>query len=324
MVDGGQKLRVARKVRAVRSLFKRHPGRLILFPVAAALILGTIIVSRDTEPRARGHSLSAWLKIGAEIRFDLSPGDPDTAIREIGERGIPTLLKMLQAKDPPWHEPLYRIVSRIPGWPFEFSWAAEQRDQATYGFACLGPQARSAIPDLAKLLYDTNVTDAAGTALAYIGVESLPVLRDALMNGTNMAAQLVAIHAAFSSSNLAEATLPEMRILRVHTNERVAMSAVGHLMRYAPKEEAHLAAIEAMQSRQAKRRALVVSNLKGANIDHAEVVPMLIQLLDDPDVSLRRRVTNTLRSIDPAAAASVGIETNTPPSSRPLHRRGSR
>ena len=270
-----------------------------------------------SEPRAHGHSLSTWLAVNEQTETDLSVGEANDAINEIGERAVPTLLKKIQASDPTWKKTLDDFCNKIPQLSFRFSWAADEHQEALRGFACLGPKGRSAIPALAKLLYDTNVTDRVAYALVHIGEEALPVLRAALTNATNSVVQLAAMSATSLSSNVAVATLSSIRELRASTNDLLAGSAVIRLILYATSEEAEAVAGETLQSGRPRVRGFALASLATANsIDSNKSAAILVRFLNDNDPLFRSRVTNTLRHINPTVAASVGISTNPPP--RPL------
>src|SRR5436190_2354708 len=151
-------------------------SRRVKFLVAGIFIAGILIfvasaLFLNNEPRAFGHPLSTWLK--GDEKAGLHMDQAEAAINEIGEPAIPILLSKLQAKDPPWKDSLYRLCSRIPRSPIRFTWARDEQQQGVYGFSCLGPKARPAIPQLTKLLYESNSANAAGLALACIGDESL-------------------------------------------------------------------------------------------------------------------------------------------------------
>lgn len=301
-VKGGK-----RADKQMKQLPKRTRTALLVLGI---LFVGAIVLFWNREPRARGHSLSTWLKAYGEIGTELSSEDAHAAINEIGERAIPTLLEKIQASDPAWKEPLHQLNSKMRWLPVRSRyWAQEEQQEAVRGFRCLGPKARPAIPQLAKLLYDTNSTDAAGSALAAIGDEALPVLRAALTNGTNPVAQLVAMNAT-SGSNWAVAVLPEMRMLKTHTNEQVAISAIVQLMHHGAKGEVEAEALNVLQSGRSRSRASIVGSLTWAGVDPQKAAPVLVPLLNDANLFVRRAATNVLRQIDPVTAASVGIETN--------------
>src|SRR6476646_5792143 len=86
--------------------------------------LGTLLASIVTftlwqnwgrrEPVFEGRTLYSWLDrhvpgSGVNPPYN-SPGwlKADNALRQIGSNGIPTLLRMMQAKDPP--RPIYRLI----------------------------------------------------------------------------------------------------------------------------------------------------------------------------------------------------------------------
>src|SRR5207244_8129211 len=78
------------------------------------------------------------------------------ALRQIGANGIPTLLKMIAAKDPP--PPIFKFLQRLRsrGWiKSKYRYALQRNEEAEYAFGVLGTNAAPAVPDLIRI-YKAN------------------------------------------------------------------------------------------------------------------------------------------------------------------------
>jgi hypothetical protein len=136
--------------------------------------------AREPEPVYHGQRLSAWLLAGS---------GPDTteAVREAGTNAIPTLLRLLRFKDCGWLVKVKELgrkqhLVRIPITHKEERRAVDQGLAALLGFRLLGPEARSAVPDLIAIGNENRPRDSrygAMLALAAIGPaakEAIPAL----------------------------------------------------------------------------------------------------------------------------------------------------
>ncbi len=99
---------------------------------------------------------------------------PSSAVRKIGTNAIPWLLQELSAKD----------ATRGAELPTNFysGKAIGRRWVAATGFEILGAAAKDATAKLIPLLDDKQTSYTAATALGGIGVDSIPVLVQALTN----------------------------------------------------------------------------------------------------------------------------------------------
>ena len=290
-------------------------GSKILWLVALGGIV--LIVSLGlffSEPSAQGRSLTGWLEqavMDAPADLGNTSDEVKAAIQEIGPKAIPILLAKLQATDPAWKKQWSELLNKQSFYSPQFVWAWVEQAEALHGFAILGTNALSARPALEKMFWDTNTSRVAGLALGQLGEATLPVLRPALTN-----ADFHIRSAAYDGTilpALAVATLPEMRQMRNDPDELLALVAVLRLMKYATREEATGLAIEALESKRPRLRRATLFQLGRAGTETNTVVPVLIHLLEDPDLRFRSSVTNVLKRLDPVAAAAAGINTNPPP-----------
>ena len=106
------------------------------------------------------------------------------AIQQIGSNAVPTLLKMVQAKDSAFKSKLMDLAGKQSMFKISFTHAYEDRWLAYSGFLVLKSKAISAIPQLSEIVENEDEDIAVETirCLSVIGPESLPTLIKALTN----------------------------------------------------------------------------------------------------------------------------------------------
>jgi hypothetical protein len=295
-------------------------GRIILWSL---LLAGTALVALGwfsfREPRARGETLSYWLRQGVSSdglgMIERNSPESETAIREIGTKAIPTLLTKLRATDPPWKEKTYEWMNKQDFYKFEPVWEHEEQAQAVYGFAVLGSNALSALPELERMFWNTNTSWAAAGALGELGLPSLPILRAGFTN-TNLMIRGAALYGT-NPTNLAIATVNDVRPLIHDSDMYISLASFWRLIQFSSREEATALAMDTLQTNRTRLREAALNRLNPINIDTNKIIPLLVRLLDDPDPNPRFRVgvTNALKRLDPATAAAAGINTNPPSAS---------
>jgi HEAT repeat protein len=237
--------------------------------VLAALILGVIVVvaSRSREPSYRGRTLTSWLK---ECSGDLGSGglpssEAAVAIRVIGaERAMPHLLRMAHAQDGPIRGWIIRKNENwdIPCLRMREAWMAQKF--AIAGFEALGTNCASAVPQLARLIGDTNHACTAVMCLAGIGRPSEAPVCQALTNPS-----------------------PDVRCI-----------AASQLARVTDDLEVYLARlIGPLNDPNARVRSAAVLAL-GSQAHHSDaVIPLLVKALQDPDQHVSQYATHLLGSL---------------------------
>ena len=196
---------------------------LALVTLAGLSAVATFILKDPAEPVYQGKPLSFWLrgqfdrkwlvaqeqkslrdKTAPRIRLEFEhmiggqPGSAHAALNESGTNAIPTLLRLLQAKDSARHLKLVSIGERLPLVHYSH-WRAESRNQAgRFGFKLLGEEASNAVPELAKIL-DRNISAdsarATAESLQFIGpaaAEAVPALLRQLSNTNEFVREAVA------------------------------------------------------------------------------------------------------------------------------------
>jgi hypothetical protein len=117
---------------------------------------------RPPEPSYQGKLLTEWLRQAeaeshmmiADGTFStpVSAGPATQAIRAIGTNGIPTLLRLVNTADVPHVMEINHFLSRFSPISYRIPYSESNWVRGTYGFMALGPIAKSAEPELAKLV----------------------------------------------------------------------------------------------------------------------------------------------------------------------------
>jgi hypothetical protein len=275
--------------------------------IAAVVAVAGVVAFQALRPQARepvyqGKPLSFWLdglmvqQAHLPPRLQRSAEESEMAeqaIRQIGTNAIPTLLKMLRNKNSvvvsrlvfTW-ERYVRPMRHVPAWfqypPWWRHRAAFLHQEATSAFVLLGTNAQQAVPELIRI-NEQNIppTEQLGMFLALraIGPEALRIGVPVFLRRA-------------ASSN------PFERELAV---EMLASAGV------AP-ELVVPALLKALGDKNLNNRVRVAQGLGRFGTNAQQAVPALTLLLNDPDFSLRYLATNTLKAIDPAAAARAGVQ----------------
>ena len=138
--------------------------RRIIFIFLAVLLAGLLVFCfiGPAEPTYKGRTLTSYLR-GPWLQTDDTEKEnphfaPDiAAIRAIGTNGIPTLLRLISAHDPPWKA---KAISWLNGQKLvrlEILSAREKRQLGFLGFHILDELGSPAAPQLVKLLENSHV-----------------------------------------------------------------------------------------------------------------------------------------------------------------------
>jgi HEAT repeat protein len=164
---------------------------LLLTIIAVALVF---VCLPSDEPKYGGKSLHIWLRKYSYSATFLEQRDAqaERAIGAIGTNAIPTLLQMLQSEESALKWKLIRLWNDQDFFKHRPYHSWSQQDIALDGFKALGPIAKPAIPNLAKMIDGTNAADYAVQALAAIGPDALETLIRASTNNNAVIRGVVA------------------------------------------------------------------------------------------------------------------------------------
>jgi HEAT repeats len=196
------------------------------------------------EPVFEGRPLTSWLDhhvAASDARPPYnSPGwkKADEALRVIGTNGIPTLLKMIQAKDPPPIVVKMLAMARRHGLlRRNYRYAEPRQREAEYAFRMLGTNAANAVPELIGI-YKANVSPSsqmyAALSLGNIGraaQAALPALIENFAH-TNRDVRFYAVSAVMQIGGQPDVVIPALRSALKDSNVNVRWNALSSLMRF--------------------------------------------------------------------------------------------
>jgi hypothetical protein len=216
----------------------------------------------------------------------------EEAVRQAGTNAIPTLLRMLRARDSAWKVRLMNLVERQHIVKIPYTPAEERNWAGLHGFEVLGASAESAVPDLieignANIFRSSRLTPSFGGwdpsrcaldcpiyALAFIGPSAKEAVPSLLDWATN---------AGYNVRALAMKALGE-----IHAEPDRVVPVLINLVRDGQGEAAEA--------------------LAKFGPDAKLAVPALIELLNGESWHAKPYATNALKRIDPEAAAKAGVK----------------
>ena len=163
---------------------RKERRNLLLAGLVAVAIMGGLawLIVRSHEPPEpvyQGKRLSEWLLPRTDGTFD--PGAKQ-AVHKIGTNAIPTLLRMLRARDSKLKLKLVGLAQKQRLIKINFVSADIRNYEAGWGFEILGSIASNAVPALIQI-YAENISETSQTAtigaIGFIGpaaAAAVPVL----------------------------------------------------------------------------------------------------------------------------------------------------
>lgn len=154
---------------------EQSPGALAALETDGGIVLATLvgIWLWQREPRYEGYPLGHWLRVFASLRhglgLDRQEEESAAVLKRTQGKVVPHLIRLLQKKDSafdePWPPSPANDVLAAPlrdmarEWGLLPSW--EMRHRAAEALGCIGQQAKPAVPDLQRLMLQTDDYDAA-------------------------------------------------------------------------------------------------------------------------------------------------------------------
>ncbi len=236
----------------------------------------------EREAVYQGKRLTFWLH-EAYSGNGLDAQRAEEVLRQAGTNAIPTLLRMLRAKDSFLKVKLMELAGRQHILKIEYPPAGEWHYVASKAFWVLGTNAQSAVPALIEIANQHISPNSQYCALASLGhigpsaKEAIPSLLGWATNA-NTSLRVGAIYALGRIRTGQDWVVPVLINALRDPNPYVRNWAVKGLGEFGP-------------------------NAKLA-------VPALVEFLNthDDSTSDRSQVTNALKAIDPEAAAKAGVK----------------
>ncbi|EEF60946.1 HEAT repeat domain-containing protein [Pedosphaera parvula] len=303
----------------------KHPRRILLI-LLSFLLLGGLAwqVLRPREPVYQGKTLTQWLRQGIGSTNAEDEKLIVKAVTIIGTNALPVLLQKIQATDSPLKLKFISLIERQSLIQLDLPTAYESRCEAFGGFFILGPLANPAVPKLAELLPYDDDSGFVAFSLAGIGLDGALPLVQALTNSNpgvkhNALEAFGLMRSLYSGTNYAPdrlAAIPEVGKIAVRpllecleSKDRLARGeaarALGSLG-CEPDQVVPALIHQLKGTNYSSRPALEALGMFGPKAKAA--VPALLEALNGPTFGDRSELTNTLKKIDPAAAARAGVK----------------
>lgn len=309
---------------------KRAWIAIVVMVVALAGLIGWRVLKPSDEPVYRGRTLSEWVIhrrvptasgiIPATALAELTAARQkgEEAIRECGTNAIPTLLRLLCARDSTLKTKLMDLAQKQHIINLRFTRAEDWNDAAVEAFWILGTNAQGAVPALIKII-DQNISfhsrSCAISALAEIGPaanKAVPtLLRWAKNADTRLRPYAIILLRRIDPEAAAKTVIKDASPYppgAVRTDARASpITTYGISVAHTQQLLTVSALTNTLRDIDFAVRDLAVRTLRELGPEAKPAVPALIEALRDSDNIVRVSATNALRAIDPAAAAKAGV-----------------
>ncbi len=263
---------------------------LVTLLIAAVSVASWLLLSQPGEPVYQGKSLTFWCDHCAAKSFLSSDQElqeqAGIAIRAIGTNAIPTLVRMLRAKDSKLN--LIELASKQHVINIELKTATDRHYEALMAFMCLGPEAKFAVPALIEIFNECHSD-------LYNGAPGprASIIADIFSNIGPAAADAV----------------PQLVQFTTDTNYNIRWSAVSALGEIHAKPDLAVPVLtKSLRDPIGVIRGKAAISLSAFGSDARSAVPELIKALADPYSDERADAASALKKIDPEAAAQAGIK----------------
>jgi HEAT repeat protein len=277
----------------------------------------------EPDPVYGGKKLSDWAE---RYRMSFCPvdGNPDgnppedSAVRReavqaalhLRAKILPRALKLIVYEKPDWCGRMERVLEgvNVRRWCPTCLWSpfyGDKGEDCLVYFEMLGPEARTAVPELVRIMKQARslrIRERAMYALGCTGKEGLPSLMEVLADPENPDRRRAAfaIGDMKNQGTVASPAVPLIVNRLKDADSDVSSAAVIVLGDLALEPDVAVPALtNCLQSTNDyfREEALAALGKFGNNADSA--VPLLMNMLDDPDVHLRGLVRDALLEIAP-------------------------
>jgi hypothetical protein len=237
----------------------------------------------DSEPVYKGKRLSYWLQgYNAQLRHLAGPQRKDTeeAIRQIGTNGIPTMLKMLQAKDSWLKTKWITLVRKQHFVKADVINATDKNYSASSALLLLGDAASNAVPDLIEI-YDKNISHFSKTETCGVLGQLGPLARQAIPS----------LIRNMTNDDFYVRQDAGLALDRIHLEPKLVVPAM----------------IAALHDPAPNLVGNAVVTLGDYGPDAKAAIPALLELSKTSDAGLKEQIKTALRSIDRETADQAGM-----------------
>jgi hypothetical protein len=264
---------------------KTHRILLITLFIIVLAFNAWLILSQPGEPVYQGKSLSDWCEQYAANSFHSSDQElqrqAKAAIQTIGTNAIPTLLRMLKAKDSKFKLKLIQLSQKQHVINIKWKTVAMRHFEAECGLSSLGTQAIPAVPALVEI-YNQLPPDVYTTYHSDI-------------------AELLA-----SMGPAAAAAVPRFVQDTTDTNSAIRWRALWVLSHVTARPDLAVPALtRSLRDPVEGNREIAAYDLGAFGTNAQSAVPELIIALNDSSLDVKRQAASALQKIDPSAATNA-------------------
>jgi HEAT repeat protein len=283
--------------------------------VVALLALLAWLTFHSSEPSYHGKSLSAWLEQARQNNefenafSDIYLDNPSArAVRAIGKDALPTLLRMAHTRDTPFRRGFFELSCKYHWLGIHPQRFEDIQIKAAYGFLVLGPEAKTALPELISMLDDPAPEKRVVAAFAIgrigpDGASAIPAFQRLITNSlsANPNQKFTADERALPAYALgamgpsARSALPQIELLRKDSDPFVRAAAEAAFVKISGTGlDAILEALKNLDSTNWTSAAQAVAFL-GTN--GAPAIPFLLPALQTTKTSVQENALDALSAI---------------------------
>jgi HEAT repeat protein len=265
---------------------------LVLLGILVSLVTGAAyFISSNSEPEYRDVTLSKWIsRYQDEVDAEQQRKEAAEAVRHIGLKAVPLLVKWAGATDSPLKQKLERWADMLDnaGISIDFTDAEDYQQRALVGFSLLGAQGKAAIPDLQRLLGNTNSVNTAAQILCNLGTDAVPALLTGLTNSDTRIQSVTAYAIGVRNSSITVA----------NSNRSPIILPVPLLLALSTNSVPQARELAAQELGNAVTRKTVPPEVG---------VALLTRLLKDPNRQCQNEAATALAKLGPDARSAIPV-----------------
>ena len=258
---------------------------------------------RQREPEYQGRPLSQWLDAYNQSKSMDKTAPISEAIRAMGTNSLPFLLAHIKHLDSPLKVKLCALLGRQRILKLPFYGADPYRSTSILALSALGSQAATLCPELSRVAQNPDTSWWGMLSLLAIGTNSMPYLV-AVCQNTNLQTRT---HAVLMMSMVANMPRPGFSWgwMKAPVNGRPLLM-LGWAVTGA--DVRGMAALLDHPDAAVRRAAAEALGRFGPPYTNElnSAVPALMKAMKDADPEMRVAARETLKKIDPKAAANAG------------------
>ena len=290
---------------------------------------------KPTEPAHSGKTLSQWLEIAERLSDErarhfqqnlvvkLSEGaeealaSADEAIRRIGSKAVPVLIRKLESDDhlrrrasDRWNSFVIRVLptSWYARLEMKEESAFHNHQQALHGFRIIRANGNSAVPQLKEFLAQPRLVTDAASCLAYM---QTPQALNALASGLASTNQSVRLHCLDAMRSYEDGALrpfsKSITRLTDDADEAVAALALGMIDGVLTEQEVVQITLPKLKDSRMRMQFQALMNIASGP---EPLMPAIAECLSSRHFTVREFATNRLLVINPYRASEFGVITN--------------